>query len=243
MVRVEVVSELGVIDELTGEQALDALATPLRGAAGPVLRLAGVLGADGGEQPIAERRLHAEQTTQGRVRHLGPLRLFDEEVPEEGVAGEVAAQDGVEGNAVARIQTGLRDQDRWNGRGAALADLEHGEPIVDGGGEGGLQTLDVGGVGDVVGIGDRVDARRDRRFKLGQPLAQSGGQLGPTPVEGSARPPALRIVCPKSAPHYAPGAAAYRRALRNLNARGPDVDRDGDIASCRHDFNFGKQLP
>ena len=131
VVGVEVIAELGVIDELTGEQALDALATPLRGAAGPVLRLAGVLGADRGEEAIAERRLGAEQATKGRARNLGPLRLFDEEVPEDGVAGEVAAQDGVEGNAVARIQTGLRDQHRWNGRGAALTDLEHREPVID----------------------------------------------------------------------------------------------------------------
>ena len=122
MVGVEVISELGVIDQLAGEQALDALATPLRGAARPALRLAGVLGADGGEQAIAERRLRAEQATKDRVRNFGPLRLFDEEVPEEGVAGEVATQDGVEGDAVARVQAGLCEQGRRNGRGAALAE-------------------------------------------------------------------------------------------------------------------------
>ncbi len=79
----EVVFELGVIDELTGEQALDALATPLRGAARPVARFAGVLDADRGEQAVAERRLRGEQATKGRARDLGPLRLFDQEVSEE----------------------------------------------------------------------------------------------------------------------------------------------------------------
>ena len=175
VVGVEVISELGVIDQFTGEQALDALATPLRGAAGPVPGLAGVLGADGGQHAIAERRLRAEQATQGRARDFGTLRLFDEEVPEEGVAGEVATQDGVEGNAVARIQTSLCEQNRRNGRGAALAHLEHGKPVLDGGGEGGVEALEVGGVGDVVGIGDRVDAGRDRGLDLGQALTEARG--------------------------------------------------------------------
>ena len=167
----------------------------------PVLRLAGVLGADRGEQAIAERRLRAEQAAKGRARDLGPLRLFDEEVPEEGVAGEVATQDGVEGNAVARVQAGLREQDRWNGRGAALADLEHGEPMIDGGGEGGVEALEVGGVGDLVGIGDRVDASRDSRLDLGQPLAQAGCKRGADLVEGVGR-----CRCPAGPP-----AAAARR--------------------------------
>jgi hypothetical protein len=86
VVAVEVVAELGVVDELAGEQALDALATPVRGTAGPAPRLPRVLGADGGEEAIAERRLRAEQTPQDRARDLGPLRLFDEEVAEERVA-------------------------------------------------------------------------------------------------------------------------------------------------------------
>ena len=112
MVGVEVIPELGVVDQLAGEQALDALAAPLGGAAGPVPRLALVLGADRGEQAVAERRLRGEQAPQGRARNLGPLRLFDEEVAEEGVAGEVATQDGVEGDAVARVEASLREQDR-----------------------------------------------------------------------------------------------------------------------------------
>lgn len=56
----------------------------------------------------------------------------------------------------------------------ALTDLEHGKPVLDGGGESGIETLEVGGVGDVVGVGDRVDAGRDSRFQLGEPLAQAG---------------------------------------------------------------------
>ena len=52
--------------------------------------------------------------------------------------------------------------------------------------EGGVEALEIGGVGDLAGIGDRVDAGGDRRFELGQPLAQAGGQLGPTPIERSA---------------------------------------------------------
>ena len=57
---VEVIAKLGVIDKLAGEQRFDALATSLCGAAGPAPRLAGMLGADGGEQTIGERCLRAE---------------------------------------------------------------------------------------------------------------------------------------------------------------------------------------
>src|SRR5207342_1357314 len=101
------------------------------------------------DQAIAKRRLRTEQTTKGRTRNFGSFRLFDEEVPEEDAAGEVATQDGVEGNAVARIQTCLCEQDRWNGRGVALTEVEHGNPIIDGGDEGGIKTLEVRRVGDV----------------------------------------------------------------------------------------------
>jgi hypothetical protein len=79
-----------------------------------------VAGADGGEQPIAERSLLGEQATKRRIRNFGPLRLFDDEVAEEGVPGEVATQDGVERDAVAGVQAGLSEQGRWNGRGVAL---------------------------------------------------------------------------------------------------------------------------
>ena len=116
MVGVEVVPELGVVDQLPGEQAHDALAAALGSIAGPVPCLALVLGADGGEHAVAERRLRGEQTPQGRARNVRPLRLFDEEVTEEGVAGEVATQDGVQGDAVARIEASLREQDRRHGR-------------------------------------------------------------------------------------------------------------------------------
>ena len=185
MVGVEVVPELGVVDQLPGEQALDALAAALGSTAGPVPCLARVLGADGGEQAVAERRLRGEQTAQGRARNVRPLRLFDEEVTEEGVAGEVATQDGVEGDAVARIEASLREQDRRHGRALALTDLEHREPMIDGGGERGVEALEVGGVGDLVGIGDRVDAGRDRRLNLGQALTQTRRDRGAGFVEGA----------------------------------------------------------
>ena len=52
--------------------------------------------------------------------------------------------------------------------------------------EGGVEALEIGGVGDLAGIGDRVDAGGNRRFELGQPLAQTGGEVGPTPIDRSA---------------------------------------------------------
>src|SRR5258706_8285806 len=107
------------------------------------------------------------------MRNFGPLRLFDEEVPEEGAAGEVATQDGVEGDAVAHIQPGLCEQGRWKVRDVALTGLEHIEPMVDRGREGNIEPLEISGVGDLVGIGDRVNASRDCRPNLRQTLAET----------------------------------------------------------------------
>jgi hypothetical protein len=90
VVGVEVIAEVGVVDQLSGEQPLDAGAAALGGAAGPALHLARVLLADGGEQAVAERGLGGQQGAKLPVRDFGPLRLFGEEVGEEGVAGEVA---------------------------------------------------------------------------------------------------------------------------------------------------------
>jgi hypothetical protein len=152
VVGVEVIAKLGVIDEFSGEQAFDALATALRGTARPVLGLAGELCADRGDQAIAERCLCGEQSAKDRTRNVGPLRLFDEEVPKEGVAGEVATQDGVEGNAVARIQTSLREQDGRNGRWVALTRFEDGKTMIDSGSEGSIEALQVCRVGDIVRV-------------------------------------------------------------------------------------------
>ena len=52
--------------------------------------------------------------------------------------------------------------------------------------EGGVEALEIGGVGDLAGIGDRVDAGGDRRFELGQPLAKAGGEVRPAPIDRSA---------------------------------------------------------
>ena len=57
--------------------------------------------------------------------------------------------------------------------------------MIDGGGEGGVEPLEVSGVGDLVGIGDRVDAGRDRRLNLGQALAQTRRDRGAGFVEGA----------------------------------------------------------
>jgi len=90
VLSVQVIVELGSVDELPGEKCFYALAPPLCGAAGPALCLASVFGADGGKQAIAERGLFAKQTTKSRIWNPSPFRLFGEEVPEEGVAGKVA---------------------------------------------------------------------------------------------------------------------------------------------------------
>jgi hypothetical protein len=56
--------------------------------------------------------------------------------------------------------------------------------VVDGGGESGIETLEVGGVGDLAGIGDRLDAGRDDRFELRQPLAEAGRKQHPRLLDG-----------------------------------------------------------
>jgi hypothetical protein len=72
------------------------------------------------DQTIEERRLPAQQATQGGAGDIGALRLFDEEVAEQRVAGKVAPQNGVERNADARGQAGLREQGRRDAGSVAL---------------------------------------------------------------------------------------------------------------------------
>jgi hypothetical protein len=57
--------------------------------------------------------------------------------------------------------------------------------MVDGGGKGTFKTLEISGIGDVVGIGDRVDASRDSGLNLGQTFAEAGCKRGAGLVEGA----------------------------------------------------------
>jgi hypothetical protein len=137
-----------------------------------------VLGADGSKHAVAERRLRGEQPAQDRIWNFGPLRLFSEKIPEEGVASDVATQNGVKGNSIACIQTSLCEQDRWNGGRMVLIYFEHGKPMIDRGDESGIKALKVNRIGDIARIGDRVDARRDRRPNLGQTFAEARCKRG-----------------------------------------------------------------
>ena len=128
------------------------------------------------------------------------LRLFDEDVAEEGVAGEIATQHGVEGDAGASGQAGLREQCRWDAGGASLAVLDYGDGVLEGRGKGTVQAVQVGGIGDLAGVRDRVGAGGDGRFKLREPPAQAGCKRGASFVEGpygcrcSAGPPRVPAV-------------------------------------------------
>ena len=100
-------------------------------------------------------------------------RLFDEEVLEDGVASGMAAKDGIEGDAVSGVQPRLREQSRRNVRGLAVAGLERRNPMVYGRLDGAIEARQVGRVGNLAGIGDRVCASRDVSPKLGEPLTDA----------------------------------------------------------------------
>ena len=57
--------------------------------------------------------------------------------------------------------------------------------MVDGGHQSGIEALEIGGVGDVAGVGDRVDASRDGRLELGEPLAEAERKHRPRLLEGN----------------------------------------------------------
>jgi hypothetical protein len=44
--------------------------------------------------------------------------------------------------------------------------------MLDGGDDGSFEILEIGGVGDIVGVGDRVDAGGDGLLKFREPLAK-----------------------------------------------------------------------
>ena len=81
MVALQLIAQLGVVERLAGQQALDQLGAAALGAAAAPLGLLGVGVGDGREQAVDERRLGAQQALQlGRAEHLGALGLLDHEV-------------------------------------------------------------------------------------------------------------------------------------------------------------------
>jgi hypothetical protein len=89
------------------------------------------------------------------------------------MAGEVAPQDGVERDAVASVEPGLRQQDRRHLWREPLPALEHHQPVLDRGSQGSVERFEVSGVGHLTRIGDRVDPDHHRPLQLRQPLANA----------------------------------------------------------------------
>jgi hypothetical protein len=92
---------------------------------------------------------------------------LDDEVAEQRVAGEVAAQDHIEADAVAGCLASLgeergRDRDR-----TGLPSLDAAEPVANRGANGGAQSLDVGRISCLGCVVERTDASSDRLLDLG----------------------------------------------------------------------------
>ena len=97
MRAIEVIFEPAGIDQLPGDQPLDPLRPLLFRSAGALTALAGMLLADRLQQAIEERRLGAQHALQGgAAQQSASPCLLDQEVADQGVAGEVTAQHGVE---------------------------------------------------------------------------------------------------------------------------------------------------
>ncbi len=173
--RIEVIAELGVVDLLAGEQALDALAASLRAAARPALGLAHVLLALGFEQAVEERSPAGAASGAGRrSRTSARSASSTRKSPSSASPADVATQHGVQRYAGASGKASLRQEGRWDAGGAALAELDRDEGVVEGRGEGTVEAMQVTGVCHLAGIGDRVNAGGDGRFELGQTCAKSG---------------------------------------------------------------------
>jgi hypothetical protein len=98
--------------------------------------------------------LPAQQATKYGARELNTLRLFNQEVTEERIAGEIATHNRVEGDAGTSGKASLGKQGRWNAGGATLAKLDNYKRVVEGHGEGTVEAVQVGRVGDLVRVRD-----------------------------------------------------------------------------------------
>lgn len=77
------------------------------------LSFAGVLLGDSDNEALEERRVDSQKALQRQIaEQLAILGLLHEEVAEQGVAGKVATQHGVEADVVAGCEAGLRQQHR-----------------------------------------------------------------------------------------------------------------------------------
>lgn len=124
-------------------------------------------------QALEEGPLRAHASLQLPRPDSTPLGLLEHEVAEQGVAGEVAAKDGVQGDLGAGGEPCLRQELERDLGWVALRALERLDPVVQGGGDRFSQAQGIGGVPDLGGIGDRPGAGRDRLLDL--PLALANG--------------------------------------------------------------------
>ena len=110
MPGVEVVGQLLGVEQLTGEQALDeGRPAPLSGL-GPDVPLAPILLGDGGDQVLEGGGLYSMQPLQIGCNDVVGLRLIDDEIAEQGVAGGVATQHSLEADAAASGEAGLDEK-------------------------------------------------------------------------------------------------------------------------------------
>ena len=186
VVGLEGVAERGPVERLAGEQtAHQRQAMVLGGGEGPLL--ARMLFADRREQPVEGPGLAAQQALEHRASHLELRRLGDEEIADQGVAGEVATQDDVDADPVPGRQARLSEQSDWRRFLPARLAFDRLQSIVEGGADGGAQSVDVDEVADLARVGNCAHAGEDRRLELLAALGETGGQLGTDPA-GVAAP-------------------------------------------------------
>ena len=201
MVDIEVIGQRSGIDELARQESLDVLQAALAGAPRPPRGLASMLLADNGDEAVEESGLGAQQAPQLAFREQTGARL-EEEVAEDRVSGEVAAQDGVQADAVTGREPGLDRQGRRDRRRSPLLAPDRVEGVIEGRDEGGAQAVGVGGVGNVRGVGDRLDADGSGALSSSRRASRRARKLTRASAEERRRP---------AAPLDPPGAAENTR--------------------------------
>ena len=169
----ELVAQLGVVDELAGDQPFDGLAPPF-GRAGrrfSASRAYSALTAAISRSPtVACAASSGRRTDLGTSARSASLTRKSPKRTRRRSSGAGRCR----ADPVAGIEASLGEQRARDRRRRPFAGLEHRQPVLDRGGKGAVQPLQVGGVGDGARVGDRVDPGRDRLLQLRQPLAQPG---------------------------------------------------------------------
>lgn len=157
----------------------------LLGARATLGRLAPVLLGDRGGQAVEGGRLAAQQVLHLRAAQHGlAVRLLDHVATQQRVAGEVAAQDGIEADPHTGGETSLCEQLDGDRGLVAFGAPDRVKAELKRRGDRAPQALGIDGISDLARVGDRADPGQDVSFELGAAGLEARAQSRARPAAG-----------------------------------------------------------